>query len=139
MPIACPRITTAGTGNGVNCAAAKRKSKILLVDDNQMVCKAIGRLLEISGHEVAVAFDGQSALEKAREFQADVVVLDLELPDMGGYELLGQLKKLKTLANTKSIALTGYGEELRRNAGVEFDHFLTKPADAKVLENLLLV
>jgi len=123
----------------VNCAAARRKSKILLVDDNQMVCKAIGRLLEISGHEVAVAFDGQSALEKAREFQADVVVLDLELPDMGGYELLEQLKKLKTLANTKSIALTGYGEEFRHHKGVEFDHFLTKPADAKVLENLLLV
>ncbi len=139
MPIACPRITTAGTSNGVNCAAARRKSKILLVDDNQMVCKAIGRLLEISGHEVAVAFDGQSALEKAREFQADVVVLDLELPDMGGYELLEQLKKLKTLANTKSIALTGYGEEFRHHKGVEFDHFLTKPADAKVLENLLLV
>jgi len=139
MPIACRRATTAETSNGVNCAATRRKSKILLVDDNQMVCKAIGRLLEISGHEVAVAFDGQSALEKAREFQADVVVLDLELPDMGGYELLGQLKKLKTLAHTKSIALTGYGEEFRHHEGVEFDHFLTKPTDAKVLENLLLV
>ena len=139
MPIACRRATTAGTSNGVNCAATRRKSKILLVDDNQMVCKAIGRLLETSGHEVAVAFDGQSALEKAREFQADVVVLDLELPDMGGYELLGQLKKLKTLAHTKSIALTGYGEEFRHHEGVEFDHFLTKPTDAKVLENLLLV
>ena len=138
MPIVYPPDITAGTSNGVNCAAAKRKSKILLVDDNQMVCKAIGRLLEISGHEVAVAFDGQSALEKAREFQADVVVLDLKLPDMGGYDLLEQLKKLKPLANTKSIALTGCGEECRRNAGVEFDHFLTKPADAKVLETLLL-
>ncbi len=139
MPIVCPPDITAVTSNGVNCAEAKRKSKILLVDDNQMVCKAIGRLLEISGHEVAVAFDGKSALEKAREFQADVVVLDLKLPDMGGYDLLEQLKKLKPLANTKSIALTGCGEECRRNAGVEFDHFLTKPADAKVLENLLLV
>jgi two-component system CheB/CheR fusion protein len=137
MPIACRRAATAGS-NGVNCAVARRKSKILLVDDNQMVCKAMGRLLEISGHEVAVAFDGQSALEKAREFQADVMVLDLKLPDMGGYDLLEQLKKLKPFANTKSIALTGCGEECRRNAGVEFDHFLTKPADAKVLETLLL-
>jgi PAS domain S-box-containing protein len=139
MPITCVGAATAGTNNGASGDAPKRKSKILLVDDNQMVCKAIGRLLEISGHEVAVAFDGQSALEKAREFQADVVVLDLKLPDMGGYELLEQLRKLKPLANTKSIALTGYGEECRRNAGVEFDHFLTKPADAKTLEALLLV
>ena len=59
--------TTVGTNNGANGAAAKRKSKILLVDDNQMVCKAIGRLLEISGHEVAVAFDGKSALETVAE------------------------------------------------------------------------
>jgi PAS domain S-box-containing protein len=140
MPIGSrPGETTAGTGNGANAAGVTRKTKILLVDDNEMVCKAIGRLLETSGHEVAVAFDGRSALEKAREFQADVVVLDLQLPDMGGYELLEQLKKLETLAHTKSIALTGYGEECRRNQGVEFDHFLTKPADAKVLETLLVV
>jgi PAS domain S-box-containing protein len=139
MPIASVRATTVGTNNGANAAAARRKSKILLVDDNQMVCKAIGRLLEISGHEVAVAFDGKSALETVRRFQADVVVLDLKLPDMGGYELLGQLKKLKTFANTKSIALTGYGEEFRQNGGVKFDHFLTKPVDAKALEAFLLV
>jgi PAS domain S-box-containing protein len=139
IPMASVETRTFGTNNGAHSAAARRKSKILLVDDNQMVCKAIGRLLEISGHEVAMAFDGQSALAKAREFQADVVVLDLKLPDMGGYELLGQLKKLSTLANTKSIALTGYGEEFRRNEEVEFDHFLTKPADAKALEALLHV
>jgi len=139
LPIVCSTAPTAGKSNGVNCAGAIRKRKILLVDDNQMVCKAIGRLLEASGHEVTMAFDGQSALEKARDFQADVVVLDLMLPDMGGYELLEQLKKLESLAYTKSIALTGYGEEYRRNEGVEFDHFLTKPADAKVLEALLLV
>jgi PAS domain S-box-containing protein len=138
MPMVSVQATTAGTNNGANSAAARRKSKILLVDDNQMVCKAIGRLLEIFGHEVAVAFDGKSALETVRRFQADVVVLDLKLPDMGGYELLGQLKKLKTFANTKSIALTGYGEEFRQNGGVRFDHFLTKPVDAKALEAFLL-
>ena len=139
MPIAPrPGETTAGTGNDANPAGATRKTKILVVDDNQMVCKAVGRLLETSGHEVAVAFDGRSALEKAREFQADVVVLDLQLPDMGGYELLDELKKLGTFAPTKSIALTGYGEEHRRNSGVKFDHFLTKPADAKALEKLVL-
>ena len=139
MPMASVRATTVATNNGANGAAAKRKSKILLVDDNQMVCKAMGRLLEISGHQVAVAFDGKSALETVRRFPADVVVLDLKLPDMGGYELLGQLKKLKTLANTKSIALTGYGEEFRQNGGVRFDHFLTKPVDAKALEAFLRV
>ena len=139
MPMASARSTAVGSNNGANSAAPRRKNKILLVDDNQTVCKAIARLLEVSGHDVAVAFDGKSALETVRRFQADVVVLDLKLPDMGGYELLGHLKKLKTLANMKSIALTGYGEEFRQNRGVKFDHFLTKPADAKALEALLPV
>ena len=139
MPTLSVPATTGGTNNGANSAAATRKSKILLVDDNQTVCKAIGRLLESSGHQVAVAFDGKSALETVRTFHADVVVLDLKLPDMGGYELLSHLKKLKSFANTKSIALTGYGEEFRQNGGVRFDHFLTKPVDVKALEAVLPV
>gem|GEM_PF-1089649 len=139
MPTTSVQPTAIASNKGANSAPPRRKNKILLVDDNQTVCKAIARLLEITGHEVAVAFDGKSALETVRRFHADVVVLDLKLPDMGGYELLGQLKKLKTLANTKSIALTGYGEEFRQNGGVRFDHFLTKPVDAKALEAFLRV
>jgi two-component system CheB/CheR fusion protein len=141
IPIGCQQDETASeTSSSTKTIGTNRKAKVLLVDDNEMVCKAVGRLLGVSGHEVAVAFDGRSALEKAREFQADVVVLDLRLPDMDGYELLEQLKKLKPFAQTKSIALTGYGEEWRRsNQAVEFDHFLTKPADVKALEKLLLL
>ena len=139
IPIVYVRAALAGTNSSATSTAARRKIKILLVDDNQMVCQAIGRLLEMSGHEVAMAFDGQSALEAMRDFQADVFVLDLKLPDMDGYELLAQLKRLKTFQTTKSIALTGYGEEFRRNEGVEFDHFLTKPVDAKEIEALFPV
>lgn len=129
-----------GTSNGavLNYSAARRKIKILFVDDNQTVSRSMTRLLKMSGHEVASAFDGQSALRTARDFQADAVILDLNLPDMGGYELLRQLKKLRTLQDAKSIALTGYGEEFRQNGAVEFDHFLTKPVDIKKLEALLV-
>ncbi|HXV83612.1 MAG TPA: ATP-binding protein, partial [Candidatus Binatia bacterium] len=119
--------------------AAGRRIKILLVDDNQMVCRSMARLLEMSGHEVALAFDGQSALEVAGVFQPDAFVLDLKLPDMNGHELLRRLKALQSLQRAKSIALTGFGEELRRSDDVEFDHFLTKPVDAKELETLLVL
>jgi PAS domain S-box-containing protein len=119
-------------------AATGRKIKILLVDDNQMVCRSMARLLEVSGHEVAVASDGRSALEAAKAFQPDVFVLDLKLPDMSGHELLRRLKALKSLQPAKSIALTGFGEECRRSDDVEFDHLLTKPVDTKVLEMLLV-
>jgi PAS domain S-box-containing protein len=131
--------TTTGINKTASCTSARRKIKILLVDDNQMACRAIARLLAMSGHEVATAFDGQSALETVRDFQPDVVILDLKLPDMGGYELLQRLKMLQRLQHMKSIALTGFGEEFRQNGGVEFDHFLTKPVDTKELEGLLFV
>jgi PAS domain S-box-containing protein len=121
-----------------NHSGAGRKIKILLVDDNQMVCRSMARLLEMSGHEVAVAFNGQAALETAAVFQPDVFVLDLKLPDMSGHELLRRLKALQSLQHTKSIALTGFSEEFRRSDDVEFDHLLTKPVDAKALETLLV-
>jgi PAS domain S-box-containing protein len=121
-----------------NHSGAGRKIKILLVDDNQMVCRSMARLLEMSGHEVAVAFNGQAALETAAVFQPDVFVLDLKLPDMSGHELLRRLKALQSLQHTKSIALTGFSEEFRRSDDVEFDHLLTKPVDAKELETLLV-
>jgi PAS domain S-box-containing protein len=130
-------VTTHGTVS--NHPATLRKIKILLVDDNQMVCRSMGRLLEMSGHEVAVAFNGQSALEIAAVFQPEVFVLDLKLPDMSGYELLRRLKNLQSLQRTKSIALTGFGEEFRRNDDVEFDYLLSKPVDAKELETLLVL
>jgi two-component system CheB/CheR fusion protein len=139
MPVAPIWFTTTGINNSASGTSARQKIKILLVDDNQMACRAIARLLAVSGHEVATAFDGQSALKTVRGFQPDVIVLDLKLPDMGGYELLKRLKTLQSLQHTKSIALTGFGEEFRQNADVEFDHFLTKPVDTKELEGLFLV
>jgi PAS domain S-box-containing protein len=140
MPLVSAHAVAGVIDNGArsNHSAAGRKIKILLVDDNQMVCRSMARLLEMSGHEVAVAFDGQSALQTAELFQADVFVLDLKLPDMSGHELLRRLKMLKSLQHTKSIALTGFSEEFRRNDDVEFDHLLTKPVDTKELETLLV-
>jgi PAS domain S-box-containing protein len=141
MPLAPARVAAAVTPNGALSAypAAGHRIKILLVDDNQTVCRSMGRLLEMSGHEVAVAFDGQSALETAAVFQPEVFVLDLKLPDMSGYELLRRLKTLQSLQHTKSIALTGFGEEFRRSDDIEFDYLLTKPVDAKELETLLVL
>jgi two-component system CheB/CheR fusion protein len=140
MPLVSAHDVAGVADKGVrsNHSRAGRKIKILLVDDNQMVCRSMARLLEMSGHEVAVAFDGQSAIETAGVFQADVFVLDLKLPDMSGHELLRRLKALKCLQQAKSIALTGFGEEFRRDDDVEFDHLLTKPVDTKVLETLLV-
>jgi DNA-binding response OmpR family regulator len=113
--------------------------KILLVDDQQVACKSTAILLEMSGHKVRTAFDGRSAIKIAEEFSPDIVILDIGLPDISGYELLRQLKQFKNLETTMFIALTGFEEEAARpsDTGVDFHHFLRKPVDTTELKALL--
>jgi PleD family two-component response regulator len=112
--------------------------KILLVDDSRTACTAIGRLLESSGHCVRMAFDGKSALSTAQNFDADIVMLDFKLPDTTGYELLKELKKLKSLQNAKFFAVSGLAREdiQNKDSPVDFDHFITKPVDVSYVETL---
>ena len=68
------------------------KRRVLVVDDNRDIAVSSSRLLELQGHEVAVAFDGRQALEVAREFRPDVALLDVGLPHIDGYELARRLR-----------------------------------------------
>ena len=113
--------------------------KVLLVDDHQVACKSTAILLEMSGYKVRTAFNGRTAIEIAGEFFPDIIILDIGLPDIGGYELLGRLKQFKELQMSKFIALTGFEEETARQSqtGVEFHHFLRKPVDTSQLKALL--
>jgi two-component system CheB/CheR fusion protein len=113
--------------------------RVLLVDDHQVACKSTAILLEMSGYKVRTAFNGRTAIEVAREFSPDVIILDIGLPDIGGYELLCRLKQFKELQMSKFIALTGFEEETARQSrtGVEFHHFLRKPVDTSQLKALL--
>ena len=114
-------------------------SKILLVDDHQVACKSTAILLEMSGHKVQTAFDGRTAIRIAEEFSPDIVILDIGLPDISGYELLSHLKQFKKLETAIFIALTGFEEETARpnDIGVNFHHFLRKPVDTSELKALL--
>lgn len=116
---------------------AERKYRILVVDDNAVALKATICLLQMSGHQVVGASDGRSALEAARQFSAEKVLVDLNLPGMDGYDLMKQLRQLDGMEKTVFIAVTGYGPEYReraREAG--FHHYVTKPIDMKVVERL---
>jgi CheY-like chemotaxis protein len=114
--------------------------KILLVDDSENSCIAIGRLLEKAGHRVRMALNGESALGVAQDFDADVVMLDFKLPDINGYELLRSLKKITTLQNAKFFAVSGYPrEDIQEKApAVDFDYFIMKPIDVSYLQKLFL-
>jgi CheY-like chemotaxis protein len=123
---------------GEGRANEKTALKILLVDDHRTACQSMARLLEMSGNEVRMAFDGKTAIAAAQNFPADALILDIKLPDMSGYELVKRLKENASLSAARSIALTGYTEEMRdKEASENFDHFLVKPVDILRLEALL--
>lgn len=125
--------------HSIALAMKETNFKILLVDDHQVACKSTAILLEMSGHKVRTAFDGRSAIRIAEEFSPDIVILDIGLPDISGYELLRQLKQFKNLKTAMFIALTGFEEEAARpsDTGVNFHHFLRKPVDTTELKALL--
>ncbi|HEU4341334.1 MAG TPA: response regulator [Candidatus Binatia bacterium] len=111
---------------------------MLVVDDSETSLEATARYLQLSGHTVLKAADGQSAIDSARSFKPEKVLLDLSLPDMDGYEVLKQLKALDGLEDTVFIAVTGFGEEEQARAmDAGFNYFLSKPIDMEGLVKLL--
>ena len=121
-------------------AAAKVNHRhVLVVDDSRDMCKLMEILLTRRGHTVTSAFGGREALEVARSSPPDVVLMDIGLPGMDGYEVAQLLRQIPAMRDALLIALSGRGEpEARlRSAQAGFDHHLTKPADMDLLERLL--
>ena len=113
--------------------------RVLVVEDNPDGADTLARLLRVSGHDVRTAGDGSTALEAAGVFRPEVILLDIGLPGISGYEVATQLRRLPGLASVFLVALTGYGQErdrdLSRRAG--FDLHLTKPVDHQMLLRVL--
>ncbi|HVS38683.1 MAG TPA: ATP-binding protein [Gemmataceae bacterium] len=113
--------------------------RVLVVDDNRDAADSMAVILRAGGHEVATAYDGPSGAAAALEFLPDVVLLDLGLPGMSGYEVAVRLRQEPALRRTLLIAVTGYGqEEDRRRARLAgFDVHLVKPTDPEAINALL--
>ena len=113
--------------------------RVLVVDDNHDAAEAAAVFLAMAGHEVKAVGDGGEALACAPVFAPDVVVLDIGLPGMDGYEVARRLRGVAETRSSLLIALTGYGQrgdrERARAAG--FDHHLTKPAEPDELLSLI--
>jgi CheY-like chemotaxis protein len=126
-----PQATAAG--------GAGRGLRILVVDDNRISARGLADLLGLSGHEVRTAFDGRAALDAARRHRPEVVLLDIGLPEMDGYQVAAQLRREEGLKDALIVAITGYGQEqdLRRSREAGFDRHLVKPVDLEALEELL--
>src|SRR6478735_1946211 len=113
--------------------SATGRRRVLVVDDNEDIALSSSLLLELQGHEVAVAFDGRTALEVAREFRPDVALLDVGLPHIDGYELARQLRS-EYGPEVLLIIITAYARDNDRGRSYEayFAHHFVKPIDFAV-------
>jgi CheY-like chemotaxis protein len=118
---------------------AHGRCKVLVVDDNVDCLYSMQTLLARVGHEVATALDGPSALEVARTFAPQAVLLDIGIPQLDGYEVARRMRSEESLCGVLLIATTGYGQEVDRQRSYEagFDHHLVKPLDFKKVRELL--
>jgi PAS domain S-box-containing protein len=119
--------------------ASSSGQRLLVVDDNEDAATSLAILLRLQGHEVRVAHDGPTALALATSYLPNVILLDIGMPGMDGYQVARRLRTLPGLGRVVLAALTGWGqqEDRRRTAEAGFDHHFVKPLDAKVLGSLL--
>jgi two-component system CheB/CheR fusion protein len=112
-------------------AASAARQRVLVVDDNVDAANSIVLILQAAGFDVRCAYDGPSALAQARDYRPDVVVLDIGLPGMSGYEVARQLRGQREFAHTPLVAVTGYGQadDRRKSRDAGFDFHMTKPVD----------
>jgi signal transduction histidine kinase len=116
-----------------------QRRRILVVDDNRSHATSLGVLLRTMGHQVDEAYDGVTALELAQRHRPDVILLDIGLPVMDGYEVARRCREQKDLEQTMLVAMTGYGkeEDRRRSQEAGFNVHLVKPVNLEDLRMLL--
>ncbi|TZF89861.1 hybrid sensor histidine kinase/response regulator [Cognatilysobacter lacus] len=125
----------------VVAAASRRPSaaRVLVVDDNVDAAESMGMVLDLLGLEHRVVYDGSSALDISEAFVPDVVLLDIGMPGMDGYEVARRLRRTAGGSEMRLIALTGWSQpqDRERTRAAGFDHHLSKPVDIGALQSLL--
>jgi PAS domain S-box-containing protein len=118
---------------------SSHKCRILVVDDLRDAADSMATMLRVIGHETRTAYDGLEAVQTAAAFRPHVVLLDIGLPKINGYEAARRIRSEPWGRNVALVALTGWGQEEDKQRSVEagFDHHLTKPVDPAALEKLL--
>ncbi|WP_411281348.1 PAS domain S-box protein [Gemmatimonas sp.] len=113
--------------------------RILIVDDNRDAAESLAMMLRIIGHDTRTAYDGQAGVDEARTFRPDVIVFDIGMPKLNGYEACRLIREQSWGGSIVLIALTGLGKELdrRRSHDAGFNHHLVKPVEPQALVKML--
>jgi len=127
------------TTSSATLNSAKRRFRILVVDDNHDSALSLAMMLSIMGHETRTAHDGESAVATAESFLPEVVLLDIGLPKLNGYEVAQRIRENAWGASMFLIAVTGWGqdEDRQRSSEVGLNVHMVKPVEPSALEKLL--
>jgi CheY-like chemotaxis protein/anti-sigma regulatory factor (Ser/Thr protein kinase) len=134
--IRLPLCATPAPPRAMAPAGSPRPRRILIIEDNVDAAESLCEALTLSGHEVQVAYDGTDGVEKARQFEPDIVLCDIGLPGMTGYDVARALRLDATLNSVHLVALSGYGlpEDLAKASAAGFDLHVAKPPDPEKLQ-----
>jgi PAS domain S-box-containing protein len=139
LPVAAPNTELAHTVKKSRHRKTATGHRILVVDDNEDGASALAKLLQKMGNEVRIANSGSSALTELTTWSPHIILLDLGMPGMDGYEVARQIRLRSELNNTFVVALTGWGQsdDRRKTQEAGFDHHLVKPVAGDALRDLL--
>ena len=139
LPIMVDALTPQPTAPPIDAGVTTAARRILLVDDNRDAAETLAMLLELTGHETHIAYDGLEAVETAAKVKPDLVLLDIGLPKMNGYEVARRIRERPWGKNLVLVALTGWGQDEDRLKSREagFDGHILKPVDPEALTRLL--
>jgi CheY-like chemotaxis protein len=112
---------------------------VLIADDNRDSAETLADLLRMEGHAVTAVHDGPGSLAAFEDFRPDIVLLDIGMPGLDGYEVARRMRASRFSKDTRLIAITGWGQEHDRERAFSagFDYHLTKPVDPRRLSELL--
>jgi two-component system, chemotaxis family, CheB/CheR fusion protein len=144
LPLVAKPNISGGRESGMNSPAKSdthsfTARRVLVVDDNIDAAESLAELLRVLGHQVEVAFNGSKALELANTFQPELIILDIRMPDMDGYEVARRLRQQRGAEKVTLVALSGYGSttDRERSLAAGFDLHLVKPVDLNEITKLL--
>ena len=140
LPLAESAAATAmAKAAATGAAAPPPPCRVLVADDLRDSADSLGLLIELMGHTVEIAYDGEAALSAAERFRPDIVLLDLGMPKLDGFEVSRRIRAAPWSESMRLVAQSGWGQEedRRRTAEAGFDHHLVKPIDPTALEALM--
>jgi CheY-like chemotaxis protein len=140
IPLASGGVATAPEPAPAQAALPARRRRVVVVEDNADIRDTLRTLLKLWGHEVALASDGRSGVERVVQERPDVALIDIGLPGMNGYDVAREIRRSIPDGGIRLIAVTGYGQPSDREAALQagFDTHLLKPISPEVLQRLLV-